>query len=87
MYCVYLLKHPDNVSYVGITTDIERRLNQHNQILPGGAKFTKTRSPNWTLEETSKLMTKSDALKLEHKVKKEIGLEKRKNIIKTYLIS
>ena len=31
----------DNYSYVGITNNIQRRLKQHNEILKGGAKYTK----------------------------------------------
>jgi len=43
-YC-YLLKS-DNKTYVGATIDPERRLQQHNGILSGGAKAT--RGHVWT---------------------------------------
>jgi putative endonuclease len=77
MYFVYLLKHPSGRSYIGITTDIERRLKQHNRILEGGAKYTRSFSPEWTVIYVSKNMSKSDALKLEYRAKRFTGFEKR----------
>ena len=38
-YC-YLLFHPSNRTYVGVTTNLDRRLRQHQQIIKGGAKYT-----------------------------------------------
>ncbi len=35
----------DNSLYCGVTTDIERRLRQHNGELKGGARYTQTRRP------------------------------------------
>ena len=40
---VYILKCADQTLYTGITTDIERRLSEHNSGL--GAKYTKGRAP------------------------------------------
>lgn len=42
MWCVYLLESLDKPTrtYVGATIDIERRLQQHNQLQSGGAKAT-----------------------------------------------
>jgi len=39
-YLVYILKC-DNLTYVGMTNNFFRRWQQHNQILSGGAKYTK----------------------------------------------
>ena len=39
MYVVYLIKC-DNLSYVGMTNDIFKRLRQHNGEISGGAKYT-----------------------------------------------
>ena len=39
-YKCYII-YNDNYSYVGITNNIKRRLKQHNEILKGGAKYTK----------------------------------------------
>lgn len=47
-YC-YILKNEDNNrTYVGFTVDLNRRLKQHNNILKGGAKYTKI-SNTWTI--------------------------------------
>ena len=40
MYLVYILKC-DNLTYVGMTNNFFKRWQQHNQILSGGAKYTK----------------------------------------------
>lgn len=45
MYWVYILKCSDDTLYTGITTDIKRRLREHNGELPGGAKYTSARNP------------------------------------------
>ena len=44
-WCVYLLACADGTFYCGVTTDTERRLAQHNGLLPGGARYTRTRRP------------------------------------------
>ena len=41
---VYLLRCADGSLYTGITTDIERRLNEHNHSALG-AKYTRIRRP------------------------------------------
>ena len=40
---VYILKCADDTLYTGITTNCERRLNQHNA--KKGAKYTRVRTP------------------------------------------
>nr|WP_279513253.1 GIY-YIG nuclease family protein [Idiomarina aquatica] len=42
---MYLMQCADNSLYCGVTTDIERRLRQHNGELKGGARYTQTRRP------------------------------------------
>ena len=42
---VYLLTCADDSLYCGITTDIERRLRQHNGEIKGGARYTQARRP------------------------------------------
>jgi putative endonuclease len=44
MYFVYILKCADGSLYTGVTTDLERRLKEHNSS-PLGAKYTKARRP------------------------------------------
>ena len=42
---VYLLECSDQSLYVGITTDLQRRLQEHNGMIPGGARYTRSRRP------------------------------------------
>ena len=45
MWYIYVLLCYDNSFYCGITTNLERRLKQHNGMLKGGAKYTRGRRP------------------------------------------
>ena len=45
MYYTYILKCSDDSFYTWITTDIDRRLNEHNWILFWWAKYTRNRRP------------------------------------------
>ena len=79
-WVVYLVQCSDKSLYCGITNDLENRLAAHNS--GKGAKYTRSRRPV-TLVGTSSEMTKSDALKLEYRVKqvpsnkKEVELTKK----------
>ena len=44
-WLVYLLQCADRSLYAGVTTDLVRRLQQHNGQLAGGARYTKARRP------------------------------------------
>ena len=44
-YIAYLALCSDGTYYAGICTDPERRLAQHNGMVPGGAKYTHSRRP------------------------------------------
>ena len=63
---VYLVRCSDNSLYCGISNDFERRLIEHNS--GKGAKYTKSRGPV-DLVGISPEMTKSEALKLEYRIK------------------
>jgi len=67
-WVVYLVKCSDNTLYCGVTNNIEHRILAHNS--GRGAKYTRTRLPV-SLSIVSKKMSKSEALKLERKVKKQ----------------
>lgn len=41
---VYILRCADNTLYTGITTNLQRRLNEHNSS-GGGARYTRPRQP------------------------------------------
>jgi putative endonuclease len=47
MWFVYLLRCRDGTFYTGVTTDIDRRIAEHNGLAAGekGAKYTKSRRP------------------------------------------
>ena len=68
-WCVYLLTCADGTFYCGITNDLPRRLDMHNGILTGGAKYTRGRRPV-TLTACTEGLTQGEALRLEAKVKK-----------------
>ena len=65
-WVVYLVRCSDNSLYCGISNDFERRLIEHNS--GKGAKYTKSRRPV-DLVGISPEMTKSEALKLEYRIK------------------
>ena len=75
-YYVYLLVSINKekvTSYVGYTSDLKKRLEQHNNSK--GAKFTKGRF--WKLAYSKRFSTKSEALREEYKLKKNYILRTR----------
>ncbi len=75
-FYVYLLisKNNDNIiSYVGYTNNLENRLSKHNSSK--GAKFTRGRK--WEMIYKKAYKTKSEAIKEEHKLKKNYLLRKK----------
>ncbi|MCX6736257.1 MAG: GIY-YIG nuclease family protein [Candidatus Parcubacteria bacterium] len=80
MYYVYLLKCADGSFYCGITTDLNRRLEEHNSS-PLGAKYTKGRRPV-VLAYAKKYENRSEASKEEAKIKKMKREEKERMINK-----
>jgi len=66
---VYLLRCADNSLYCGITTNLEKRLRQHNGELTGGAKYTKARQP-CQLVYFEKSESRSTASKREYEIKR-----------------
>jgi len=56
--------------YVGCTTDVKRRLRQHNGEIKGGAKYTSMHQP-WELRAVyGPYYGRSDAMKAERALKK-----------------
>jgi len=63
-------------TYVGITTELERRLEQHNGAAPGGARTT-TRGRPWKVGATyGPLATRPEAQRVEHQVRRLRGRER-----------
>lgn len=79
MYWVYILKCSDETLYTGITTDIVRRVKEHNGELPGGAKYTAPRTPV-TLVYTKEFLDRSSASKEESRIKSLSRAEKQRHI-------
>ena len=67
-YCVYILKCNDDTLYTGITTDITKRLEEHNNTLKG-AKYTRARRPV-SLVYSENSQDRSSASKREYEIKK-----------------
>ncbi len=59
----------DDTLYCGITTDVARRLNEHNGLKKGGAKYTKARRPV-SICAYAPAQNRSEASKLEARIRK-----------------
>lgn len=74
MYYVYLVECVDKSYYCGITTDIDRRVYEHNESVKG-AKYTRSRRPVKLI--WSKIVeNRSEATKLELQIKNMSKKEK-----------
>ncbi|MEB8433152.1 GIY-YIG nuclease family protein [Cocleimonas sp. KMM 6892] len=65
---VYMLRCADNSLYTGVTTDVKRRLKEHNED-KAGAKYTRAKRPvSLVYEETAE--SRSAACQREYQLKK-----------------
>lgn len=79
IWYLYILRCKDNTLYTGITTNVEKRLQQHRS--GKGAKYTRGRAPlELVYQEVCKNHT--DALKREAFVKKLTRKDKEALILK-----
>ncbi|MCI5857754.1 MAG: GIY-YIG nuclease family protein [Agathobacter sp.] len=76
-YC-YVLRCKDGSLYTGYTTDVERRVWEHNNS-DKGAKYTKSRRP-CTLVHSEAFDSKSEAMKREAEIKK-LSKAQKENLI------
>ncbi len=67
MWTVYIVKCSDGTFYTGITTDIDRRIKEHNSSKKG-AKYTRSRRPVSLITKCF-VKDRSAALRLESKIK------------------
>ena len=76
-YWVYLARCGNNTIYTGATTDLIRRVREHNKGALGGhgAKYTASHLPV-SLAQAWEVGSWSDALRLEHAIKKCLRPEK-----------
>jgi len=70
---VYVLECHDGTFYTGYTTDVERRVSEHND--GSGAKYTRGRTPV-TLRHTEAFDTRSAAMRREAEIKRLRRAEK-----------
>lgn len=76
-WCVYLIRARDNSLYCGVTTDIARRFNEHQENGTKTAKYLRGKQPlrlAWSYE----VGTKQQAMSLEWKIKRLAKREKER---------
>jgi putative endonuclease len=66
-YTVYIICNPQKIYYKGFTSDVLRRLEEHNSSI---GKYTSEKGP-WTLVFKHSFISKSDALKYERMLKRQ----------------
>ncbi len=64
-------------SYVGVTTDVSRRLAQHNGRRPGGARSTRAGRPWRLARRFGPYATRAQAQRIEAELKRRRGAEQR----------
>ena len=67
MAWVYVIQNVEGRFYIGMTTDLEERLSDHNN---GVSKWTKHRGP-WSIVWSQQCPTIDQARKLENKLKRQ----------------
>jgi len=78
---LYIVRCSDGSLYTGVTTDIDRRILEHNYGMKA-AKYTRSRRPvRLVYEESCK--DHSTALKREYQIKR-LSKEKKENLVETY---
>jgi len=81
-WSVYILRCADNSLYTGITTDLCRRLNEHNGLVKNGAKYTRNRQPV-ALVYQENAGSRSEACKRESAIKRLSKPQKEELIVKS----
>lgn len=71
-----LVSEPLGVTYVGVTTEVGRRLAEHNGERAGGARSTRRGRP-WRIGAVSgPIKTRSAAMRLEYDIKRSRGCDR-----------
>ena len=76
-WSIYLVRCRNGTLYTGITTDVDRRFEEHQN--GSGAKYLRGKGP-LTLEFRCTIGTRSEALKLEHLVK-QMSKDEKENLL------
>jgi len=79
MYYVYIVRCADNTLYTGIATNLERRVEEHNNSTKG-AKYTRTRRPV-SLVHYEAYVDRSTASKRECQIKKKMSRAEKLELI------
>jgi len=79
-WTVYVLRCKDNSLYTGVTTDIERRIDEHNNDNKLAASYTKSRRP-------VKLVYSESCDDRSQALKREMGIKRLSKKQKEALIS
>ncbi len=79
MRFVYIVRCKDNSLYTGITKDLEKRIDEHNNS-PLWAKYTRNKRPV-TLVWSKNISDRSEASKSERLIKKMTKTQKEELII------
>jgi len=79
-YFVYILENTSKRHYIGITTDVDRRLIEHNG---GSTRSTRPFRP-WKLIYFEKFATRTEACKKEWHLKHPKGYKEKLEIINRY---
>lgn len=77
MNYIYIIECSDKTFYTGWTTDIKRRMKEHNS--GKGAKYTRGRTPV-KLRYVEKFETKQEAMRREYAIKK-LTRDQKKTLI------
>lgn len=80
---VYIVRCEDNSLYTGVTTDVERRLNEHNTNNKLGAKYTRVRRPV-SLAYQESLPSRSEACRREYQLK-QFSKTKKEALVDSFL--
>lgn len=71
-YFCYLITS-DNLTYIGMTNNIKRRIRQHNGLIKGGARYTKKKKNWFFLFIVGTFENKSEAMKFEWQWKRSLS--------------
>ncbi|MBD3408080.1 MAG: GIY-YIG nuclease family protein [Candidatus Lokiarchaeota archaeon] len=74
MYYVYIIETEDETYYTGITNNLLRRMKEHTSGSGRGAAYLRMHKPKY-LVYLAECETRSEAQKLEYKIKKDQKLK------------
>ena len=84
MYYVYIVKCSDETLYTGISTQLDRRIEEHNSS-EKGAKYTRVRRPV-ELVYSEEYADRSAASKREYEIKKKMTRKEKLALIELHLL-